>query len=89
MVIVAFEVVCPVRENQAGELEHITNFGRSGPFGNFGQVKLWIMLLKHDIWFYLFFSVTEVDSEEYLNLKAVIIKSFSSLLLFPSRFKAG
>ena len=89
MVIVVFEVVCLVRENQAGELEHFSNFGCSGPFGNFGQAKLWIMLLKYGIWFYLFFSVTEVDSEEYSNLKVVIVTSFSSLLLFPSRFKKG
>ena len=53
MVIVTFEVVCPVlfclhdRENRAAELELFSNFGRSSPLGNFGQAKLWIMLLKH------------------------------------------
>ena len=35
------------RENQAEELELFSNFGRSSHFGNFGQAKLWIMLLKH------------------------------------------
>ena len=55
MVIVTFEAVCLFffslhdRENQAGELEIFSNFGCSGPFGNFGQAKLWIMLLKHGI----------------------------------------
>ena len=47
-------------ENQVGELELFSNFGRSGPFGNIGQAKLWIMLLKYGTQFYLFSSAGEV-----------------------------
>ena len=53
MVIVTFEVVCPVlfslhdRENQLGEPEPLSNIGRSGFIENFGQGKVWIVLFNY------------------------------------------